>query len=80
MSGNILIFIAVFSMTVAIISIVRDVLLKDHRRISHRIEADFRALQREQVKQSPLFKESGKKSVLVTDLEDFSPWNNGLKS
>ena len=72
MSGNILIFIAVFSMTVAIISIVRDVLLKDHRRISHRIEADFRALQREQVKQSPLFKESGKKSVLVTDLEDFS--------
>ena len=43
MSGNALIFIAVFSMTIAIISIVRDVVLKDHRRISHRIEADFRA-------------------------------------
>lgn len=72
MSGNALIFIAVFSMTIAIISIVRDVVLKDHRRISHRIEADFRARQREQVKQSPLFRESGKKSILVTDLEDFS--------
>jgi tight adherence protein B len=71
MAGNMLVFIAVFSMTMAIISMVRDVLLKDHRRISHRVEQDFRVLQREQVKQSPLFREPKKNSIHTDDLEDF---------
>ena len=71
MVGNMLVFIAVFSMTMAVVSMVRDVLLKDHRRISQRVEHDFRALQREQVKQSPLFREPRKNAIQTADLEDF---------
>jgi tight adherence protein B len=71
MAGNMLVFIAVASMTMAIISMVRDVLLKDSRRISHRVEKDFRALQREQVKESPLFREPRKNAIHTADLEDF---------
>lgn len=71
MSSNVLLFVAVFFMTVAVISIIRDLLLKDHRRISDRVESDFRSLQREQVKQSPLFKDSKKSSLILTDLDEF---------
>lgn len=71
MAGNMLVFIAVASMTMAIISIVKDVMLKDRRRISHRVEQDFRVLQREQVKESPLFREPRKNAIDTADLENF---------
>jgi len=71
MAGNMLVFIAVASMTMAIISMVKDVMLKDRRRISHRVEQDFRVLQREQVKESPLFREPRKNAIDTADLENF---------
>ncbi|MFM7131252.1 MAG: type II secretion system F family protein [bacterium] len=71
MAGNMLVFIAVASMTMAIISMVKDVMLKDRRRISNRVERDFRALQREQVKESPLFREPRKNAIDTSDLESF---------
>lgn len=71
MSSNILVFIAVFFMTVAVVSIVRDVVLKDRRRISNRVESGFRNLQREKVKQSPLFKGQKKNGLIVSELDEF---------
>ena len=71
MAGNMLVFVAVASMTMAIISMVKDVMLKDRRRISHRVEQDFRVLQREQVKESPLFREPRKNAIDTADLENF---------
>lgn len=71
MSSNVLIFSAVFFMTVAIISMIRDFVLKDHRRITNRVEADLRSVQREIVKQSALFKQSKQGSLILTDLDEF---------
>lgn len=80
MSNTILVFFAVFAMTVAIISLVSDFFTKDHRRISNRIEADFRSKQREKVKNSPLFIESKKGVLIVDDIDEFTFPRESLES
>ena len=80
MSNTILVFFAVFAMTVAIISLVSDFFTKDHRRISNRIEEDFRSKQREKVKNSPLFIESKKGVLIVDDIDEFTFPRESLES
>lgn len=72
MANSMLVFFAVFAMTMAVYSVIRDVITKDKRRISNRIEEDFRAQQRKQVMNSPLFKESKKNIIATEELDDFS--------
>lgn len=80
MSNTILVFFAVFAMTIAIVSLIGDFLTKDHRRISHRIEEDFRSRQREKVKNSPLFTDSKKGVLIVNDIDEFTLPRASLES